>query len=132
MYIQFQITQIFQLSPMWRASTYLHRCILQSHLHSWNIRLCQWSICNKHSRTNFTIRWHMIKKYQDLKLTWFRKNITAEFKPIKLLENWPIINTCQRVRLVDLCVCVYIYIYIFMVLTSPFGELMEDQILQHY
>ena len=46
MYISFHNTHVFQLSPMWHASAYLHRCILQSHLQNWNIWLYQRSICN--------------------------------------------------------------------------------------
>ena len=35
------------------TSAYLHRCVLQSHcLHSWNIRLCQKSLCNTLSFLN--------------------------------------------------------------------------------
>ena len=44
---------VFLVQPIWVAYTYaslpscLHRCVLQSLcLHSWNIRLCQESICS--------------------------------------------------------------------------------------
>ena len=44
----FHNIHVFQLSPMWGASNYFHRCILQSHsLYSWNTWLCQRSIWNK-------------------------------------------------------------------------------------
>ena len=52
-YIWFHNAGAFPVQPTWAANTYaslpscLHRCVLQSlSLHSWNVQLCQGSICN--------------------------------------------------------------------------------------